>query len=112
MTYSSALFKNKNQNLYDAQINKYKNLTDLCKIKPGDEVLEIGCGWGGFSSYLAKELKARVTAITISKKQFESVQNKIYDNKLMNRLTSHHLNEHQLLRVTNDKGHLLVHHFL
>ncbi len=82
MTYSSALFKNENQNLYDAQINKYKNLTELCKIKPGDDVLEIGCGWGGFSSYLAKELKTKVTAITISKKQFESVKKKIYDNQL------------------------------
>ena len=82
MTYSSALFKDKKQNLYDAQINKYKNLTALCGIKPGEHVLEIGCGWGGFSSFLAKEVNAKVKAITISKKQFESVKKKIHEEKL------------------------------
>ena len=54
MTYSSAMFKNPNDNLYKGQINKYQNLAKITGIKHDDKVLEIGCGWGGFSSFLAK----------------------------------------------------------
>ena len=67
MTYSSAIFKNKRDDLYDAQINKYKNLAKLINVKKNDKILEIGCGWGGFSEFLAKNYEAKVTAITISK---------------------------------------------
>ena len=67
MTYSSAIFKSKTQSLQSAQINKYKNLANLINIKPGENILEIGCGWGGFSEFIAINYKAKVTAITISK---------------------------------------------
>ena len=79
MTYSSAMFKNPNDNLYKAQINKYQNLAKITGIKHGDKVLEIGCGWGGFSSFLAKNFSANVTAITISKKQYERARQKIFE---------------------------------
>lgn len=82
MTYSSAIFKNKNQDLYPAQLNKYEQLSNLCGIKPGKSVLEVGCGWGGFSEFLAKRFKSKVTAITISQKQFESVKQKIQEEHL------------------------------
>lgn len=87
MTYSSAIFKNKSQNLYDAQINKYVTLAKLCSITPNDSVLEVGCGWGGFSVYLAKNIGANVTAITISKKQFEIVKKRVYKENLVDKLT-------------------------
>ena len=82
MTYSSALFKKKKDGLYDAQINKYHNLANLINVKPNDRILEIGCGWGGFSEFLAKKYKSHVTAITISKKQYECVKEKIFINQL------------------------------
>tara|TARA_B100000886_G_C20399334_1_gene481848 strand:+ start:103 stop:1284 length:1182 start_codon:yes stop_codon:yes gene_type:complete len=82
MTYSSAIFKNKNQDLYPAQINKYEELSKLCEIKRGSRVLEVGCGWGGFSEFLAKKFNANVTAITISREQFESVNQKIQKENL------------------------------
>ncbi len=82
MTYSSAIFKNDKDNLYNAQINKYKNLANLINVKKNDKILEIGCGWGGFSEYLATQYKAKVTAITISKNQYDSVREKIFKNKL------------------------------
>ena len=69
MTYSSAIFKTKTQSLELAQINKYKNLAELIDVKPGDKILEVGCGWGGFSEFLAINYKANVTAITISNNQ-------------------------------------------
>ena len=86
MTYSSAIFENKSQKLFDAQMNKFKNLSKLCEIKENDEVLEIGCGWGAFSFFLAKTVKAKVTAITISKKQFESVKQKIFEENLSEKI--------------------------
>ena len=49
LTYSSAIFDEKNKNLSDAQNNKYQKLIDLIKPGVGDKVLEIGCGWGGFA---------------------------------------------------------------
>ncbi len=78
MTYSSALFeKDAQQSLEAAQTAKYKSMVDQMGVKPGDHVLEIGCGWGGFAEYAAKERGLRVTALTISKEQFKYAQERI-----------------------------------
>ena len=82
MTYSSAMFKDPKDNLHKGQINKYENLANITGVKENDKILEIGCGWGGFSSFLAKKYSANVTAITISKKQYEKAKQKIYEDKL------------------------------
>ncbi len=82
MTYSSAIFKNKRDDLYDAQINKYKNLAELINVKKNEKILEIGCGWGGFSEFLAQNYEAKVTAITISENQYKSVKQNILRKKL------------------------------
>jgi cyclopropane-fatty-acyl-phospholipid synthase len=82
MTYSSAIFEGERDDLYNAQINKYRNLAKLINLKDNDKVLEIGCGWGGFSEFLAKNYKANVTAITISENQYKSVKQRIYKKKL------------------------------
>ena len=71
MTYSSAIFNGKNDNLELAQNNKYQKLADLSSIKNGDNILEIGCGWGGFSEFLAKNYDCQITALTISREQFK-----------------------------------------
>ena len=70
MTYSSAIFSNKSESLEEAQIRKYSKLANLTSIKKGDKILEIGCGWGGLSQFLAKNYDCDITAITISKEQF------------------------------------------
>ena len=71
LTYSSAIFENEKSNLYEAQINKYKKLSNLVKPKSGDKLLEIGCGWGGFAEYIGKNHDVNLDCITISKKQYE-----------------------------------------
>ena len=78
LTYSSAIFEEKNQNLSDAQNNKYQKLINLIKPKNGDKVLEIGCGWGGFAEYLGKKYDVKLDCITISKKQYEYAKERIY----------------------------------
>ncbi|MGQ0533226.1 MAG: class I SAM-dependent methyltransferase [Caulobacteraceae bacterium] len=69
MTYSSARFDAKVRDLEAAQRAKYKALAEHLELKPDDHVLEIGCGWGGFAEFAAREYGARVTGITISDEQ-------------------------------------------
>jgi len=69
MTYSSARFTYPGQSLEDAQVAKYEALCQKLRLKATDHVLEIGCGWGGFSSYAARTYGCSVTAVTISKEQ-------------------------------------------
>ena len=86
MTYSSGMFKKESDDLYNAQLNKYRNLAKITDIKNNDKVLEVGCGWGGFSCFLAKNFSADVTAITISKKQYEKVKEKVFKEKLTEKI--------------------------
>jgi cyclopropane-fatty-acyl-phospholipid synthase len=69
MTYSSALFHTGQESLERAQEAKYAAVVDAIGAQPGDHVLEIGCGWGGFAEYAAKERGLKVTGVTISKEQ-------------------------------------------
>ena len=78
LTYSSAIFEEKSQNLSDAQNNKYQKLINLIKPRNGDKVLEIGCGWGGFAEYLGKKYDVKLDCITISKKQYEYAKERIH----------------------------------
>ncbi len=71
MTYSSALFHTGQESLEHAQVLKYASMVDQMGAKPGDHVLEIGCGWGGFAEYAAKERGLRVTGLTISQAQYD-----------------------------------------
>ena len=71
MTYSSALFRTGQESLERAQTEKYASMVDRIGAQPGDHVLEIGCGWGGFAEYAAKERGLRVTGLTISQAQYD-----------------------------------------
>jgi cyclopropane-fatty-acyl-phospholipid synthase len=71
MTYSSAKFDTGQESLEVAQTLKYASMVDQMGAVPGDHVLEIGCGWGGFAEYAAKERGLRVTGLTISQEQFD-----------------------------------------
>jgi cyclopropane-fatty-acyl-phospholipid synthase len=77
MTYSSALFSTGQESLEAAQTAKYKLMVDEMGAQPGDHILEIGCGWGGFAEYAAKERGLRVTCLTISTEQFKFARNRI-----------------------------------
>ena len=69
MTYSSARFDAQVRDLEAGQRAKYKALAEHLDLKAGEHVLEIGCGWGGFAEFAAREYGARVTGITISDEQ-------------------------------------------
>ena len=78
LTYSSAIFENPKQDLFNAQNNKYQKLIDLLKPTNGSKFLEIGCGWGGFAEYLGTNYDVKLDCITISKKQFEFAKERIH----------------------------------
>ena len=71
MTYSSAIFQNPQESLETAQRRKYASMVDQMGAQPGEHVLEIGCGWGGFAEYAAGERGLRVTGLTISQAQHD-----------------------------------------
>jgi cyclopropane-fatty-acyl-phospholipid synthase len=73
MTYSSAVFAEPGMTLEDAQREKYRRLADAAAIGPGDHVLEIGSGWGGFALHAAS-LGAEVTTVTVSREQATYVE--------------------------------------
>jgi cyclopropane-fatty-acyl-phospholipid synthase len=75
MTYSSALRCSSNDTLETAQLNKYGRIIDTLSLE-GKNVLEIGCGWGGFAEQAANA-GANVTGITISNEQFHFAKNRI-----------------------------------
>ncbi|SNT08170.1 cyclopropane-fatty-acyl-phospholipid synthase [Tardiphaga sp. OK246] len=79
MTYSSAIFEDGTQDLTAAQNNKYRRLAEAIDLKPGQKVLEIGCGWGGFAEYAAKNYGAHVTGLTISTEQRDFARKRMQD---------------------------------
>ena len=84
MSYSSALFKDFGEELEVGQNRKYQRLAKALKLKEGDQVLEIGCGWGGFAEIAAKEYKCNVVGITLSNEQAKFAQRRMQENQLSN----------------------------
>ncbi|MGN6114465.1 MAG: class I SAM-dependent methyltransferase [Nitrobacter sp.] len=77
MTYSSALFEDDTPDLTTAQHNKYRRLAEAIDLQPGQKLLEIGCGWGGFAEYAAKTYDAHVVGLTISQQQCDFARQRI-----------------------------------
>lgn len=77
MTYSSALRKNHFDSLEQAQGNKYQRIIDKLSLN-GKNILEIGCGWGGFAEQ-ALEAGAKVTGITLSDNQYHFSRQRLGD---------------------------------
>jgi cyclopropane-fatty-acyl-phospholipid synthase len=80
--YSCAYFENSEQSLDDAQLAKKRHLAAKLLVEPGQKVLDIGCGWGGLSLYLAEYLRARVTGITLSEEQLKRATDRARERRL------------------------------
>ena len=81
MTYSSAIFNNLNDELFLAQENKYEKILKSLKLKGGEHILEVGCGWGGFMEYAARK-GIKVTGVTISKEQYDFAKKRLTTSRL------------------------------
>jgi cyclopropane-fatty-acyl-phospholipid synthase len=83
MTYSAALFGgNAAVSLEAAQLTKYERILERLDVQPGDRVLEIGCGWGGFAEHAAAARGCRVTGITLSQAQLEYARQRMLSRGL------------------------------
>jgi cyclopropane-fatty-acyl-phospholipid synthase len=88
MTYSSALFpEDQDESLADAQRRKVRALLDRLALKPGDHLLEIGCGWGGLCEIAACEYGVKVTALTLSVAQKDYAQARMAAADLLDKVT-------------------------
>ena len=78
MTYSSALFS-EGASLEQAQGAKYRRIAEQLQLQPGQRVLEIGCGWGGFAETAARDNGAHVTGLTLSTEQLAYARQRLQD---------------------------------
>ncbi len=85
--YSSAIFLNEQMSLEDGQYEKLDRICRKLNLKPDDEVIEIGTGWGGFALHAAKHYGCKVTTTTISKKQFDLAKARIQEAGLEGQIT-------------------------
>lgn len=85
MTYSAGL--DVDDDLGAAQARKYATIATAARLEAHHHVLEIGCGWGGFAEYAAREIGCRVTALTISREQFDYATARIREAGLADRVT-------------------------
>ncbi len=81
MTYTCAVYPDLEASLETAQENKYRLIFDKLRLKPGDRLLDIGCGWGGMVRYAAHH-GVKVIGATLSKEQAEWAQQAIIDEGL------------------------------
>jgi cyclopropane-fatty-acyl-phospholipid synthase len=80
--YSCGYFESRDQSLDDAQLAKKRHLAAKLCLKPGANVLDIGCGWGGLALYLADIAGANVTGITLSQEQYHRAQHRALERGL------------------------------
>ncbi len=102
MTYSSAYFLRPDMDLEAAQFAKYESLCQSLKLQPGDHVLEIGTGWGGFAEYAAAHYQCRITTVTISKEQHAYATERMRKAGLADRVEVQ-LKDYRLIEGTFDK---------
>ena len=77
MVYTSAIFNDEHETLEQAQDNKMNLVCRKLMLRPGDDMLDIGCGWGTLAMHAAKTFGANSTGITISKNQTAFGNNRI-----------------------------------
>lgn len=85
MVYTSGFFENPNQTLEQAQDNKMNLICKKLQLKPGERLLDIGCGWGTLARHAAREYGVDSTGVTLAKNQTEYGNAKIAADGLSDR---------------------------
>ncbi|HEY9050039.1 MAG TPA: class I SAM-dependent methyltransferase, partial [Gammaproteobacteria bacterium] len=86
MMYSAAIYSDDNCTLEQASFNKLDRICKKLELKPGDHVLEIGTGWGGFAVHAAKHYGCHITTTTISREQYRFAQQCIQQEGLEDKI--------------------------
>lgn len=86
LNYSCGIFRHAEDTMASASIAKMDRICQLLQLNPGDHVVEIGTGWGGFAVYAATHYGCRVTTTTISEEQFRYASQRVMDAGLSDRV--------------------------
>ncbi|TAN20001.1 MAG: class I SAM-dependent methyltransferase, partial [Rhizobiaceae bacterium] len=86
MQYSCAYFERPDMTLEEAQLAKKRHIAAKMRMKPGQSVLDIGCGWGGMALYLARTFEAEVLGVTLSTEQHAIATERAHAQGLDNRV--------------------------
>ena len=84
--YSCAYFSSPNESLEDAQQNKINHIIKKLDLRPGQKVLDIGCGWGGMAFEIARQSQCEVTGISLSENQINYCKKKAKELKKDNQV--------------------------
>ncbi len=87
MVYSCAYFETPDDSLDQAQRNKLEYICRKLRLKPGDRLLDIGCGWGALICWAAKHYGVQAHGITLSQNQYDHARKKIGNENLQDRVT-------------------------
>ena len=86
MQYTCAYFPRENMTLEEAQVEKLHYICRKLQLKPGDTVVEAGCGWGGLARFMAKHYGASVIAYNISKQQVRYARQRAQEEGLSSQI--------------------------
>ncbi len=87
MVYSCAYFKTEDESLDQAQRNKLTHICCKLRLKPGERLLDIGCGWGALICWAARYYDVQAHGITLSREQYDYAQKKILNEGLQDKVT-------------------------
>lgn len=86
MVYSCAYFENGDESLDDAQTKKIDHILTKIRIRPGDTLLDIGCGWGALAIRAASKFGAKCVGVTLSERQVELAKQRVKEAGLEDRV--------------------------
>lgn len=90
MVYSCGYFRNWSNDIATAQADKLDMICRKLRLKPGDRLLDIGCGWGGLVCHAAERYGVTATGITLSEEQLDFAREKVAQRKLADKVTIQH----------------------
>lgn len=102
MVYSCGYFRTPNDSIHDAQLRKLDMLCRKLRLKSGERLLDIGCGWGALAIHAAREYGAVVTGVTLSERQVELARTRAESAGVSN-LVSFELRDYRRVEGTFDK---------
>lgn len=86
MVYSCAYFESGEEDIDQAQQAKLRLICRKLRLKPGDRLLDVGCGWGGLARFAAREFGAEVFGITLSREQLALARERVAAEGLQDRV--------------------------